>query len=168
MTEPTIEQLIDELLAANYVGSCYDTARAALLSRIAALQQESDEWQRVADELAGELNEANSERFPVSWEDASESSPAWIAYNNLRDRKEIKTSSDNNVEIFHKHIKDLNTSIDKVGTLVARAIDWLPSEKFSLIAELRIALDELTEVQNREYRNTNSQELLDTATGISE
>lgn len=59
-------------------------------------EREADQWQRVADALAGELNDANSERFPVSWEDVSESSPAWIAYCNLRDRKEIKTSPDNN------------------------------------------------------------------------
>jgi len=50
--------------------------------------QELLEWKDVAQMLADELNEANSERFPVSWEDASESSPAWIAYCNLRDRSD--------------------------------------------------------------------------------
>ena len=46
------------------------------------------EWQGVARQLADELAEANSERFPVSWEDASETSPAWINYCNLRDVEE--------------------------------------------------------------------------------
>jgi ribosomal protein L37AE/L43A len=46
------------------------------------------EWQGVARQLADELTEANSERFPISWEDASETSPAWIAYCNLRDMEE--------------------------------------------------------------------------------
>jgi DNA-directed RNA polymerase subunit RPC12/RpoP len=44
------------------------------------------QWKQVAKMLADELNEVNSEKFPISWEDASESSPAWIAYCNLRDR----------------------------------------------------------------------------------
>lgn len=48
------------------------------------------EWQNVARQLAGELNEANSKIYPVSWEDVSENSPAWIAYCNLRDKKEKK------------------------------------------------------------------------------
>ena len=46
------------------------------------------EWQGVARQLADELAEANSERFPVSWEDSSETSPAWINYCNLRDVEE--------------------------------------------------------------------------------
>ena len=137
MTEPTIQELIDDLVTSSGLyqeavpgeeeherNDDLQSARAALLSRITSLQQEADEWKasytralkdsddlfaantalkqeadewhKVADELASELNEANSERFPVSWEDASESSPAWIAYCNLRDRKEIKTLSDNN------------------------------------------------------------------------
>jgi hypothetical protein len=55
--------------------------------------QELLEWKDVAQMLADELNEANSERFPVSWEDASESSPAWIAYCNLRDRSSNEAKS---------------------------------------------------------------------------
>ena len=49
------------------------------------LKNRLSEWQCVARQLADELAEANSERFPVSWEDASETSPAWTAYCNLRD-----------------------------------------------------------------------------------
>lgn len=45
-------------------------------------------WRQVARDLADELAEANAQRFPVSWEDASEASPAWIAYVNLRDRED--------------------------------------------------------------------------------
>ena len=49
-------------------------------------ENELAEWKQVASMLADALCDANSERFPVSWEDASESDPAWIAYVNLRDR----------------------------------------------------------------------------------
>ena len=52
------------------------------------LQNELTEWKDVARMLADELAEANSKVFPTSWEDASESSPAWIAYCNLRDRED--------------------------------------------------------------------------------
>ena len=58
----------------------------ALLSRAEKAEAKVKEWQTVAEMLADELNECNSERRPISWEDASESSPAWIAYTNLRDR----------------------------------------------------------------------------------
>ena len=54
------------------------------------LQNEMTEWKNVARMLADELAEANSKLLPVCWEDASESSPAWIAYCNLRDREEQK------------------------------------------------------------------------------
>lgn len=52
------------------------------------LQNELIEWKDVAKMLVDELTNANSKLFPVSWEDASESSPAWIAYCNLRDRED--------------------------------------------------------------------------------
>ena len=60
---------------------------SALLSRAEKAEGELSKWKQVASMLADELNDANSERFPISWEDASESSPAWIAYVNLRDRR---------------------------------------------------------------------------------
>ena len=60
----------------------------ALLSRAEKAEEEVEQWENVAAMLADELNDANSERFPLSWEDASESSPAWIAYVNLRDRRQ--------------------------------------------------------------------------------
>ena len=52
------------------------------------LKNRLSEWQGVARQLADELAEANSQRFPVSWEDSSETSPAWINYCNLRDVEE--------------------------------------------------------------------------------
>ena len=62
---------------------------------IASLRKEADEWKTVASMLADELTGANPERFPVSWEDVRESSHAWTAYVNLRDRIS-KISQDNN------------------------------------------------------------------------
>ena len=58
------------------------------------LQNRLSEWQGVARQLADELTEANSERFPISWEDASESSPAWIAYRNLVDIEDVEANDD--------------------------------------------------------------------------
>ena len=55
------------------------------------------EYRKVSQMLADELAEVNSERFPISWEDASESSPAWIAYCNLRDRYNQPSNSDSSV-----------------------------------------------------------------------
>jgi len=70
----------------------YDDMRKFQAKYIGA-DQELREWKQIAEMLAEELNEANSERFPISWEDVSESSPAWIAYCNLRDRglNEVKS-----------------------------------------------------------------------------
>ncbi len=56
-------------------------------AEIVTLKNEIQQWKDVARMLADELTEANSQRLPVSWEDASESSPAWIAYVNLRDKE---------------------------------------------------------------------------------
>lgn len=56
------------------------------------LQNRLSEWQGVARQLADELTEANSQRFPVSWEDASESSSAWIAYRNLVDIEDAEAN----------------------------------------------------------------------------
>lgn len=55
-------------------------------ARAEKAEAEVRDWKIVASMLADELTEANSERFPISWEDTSESSPAWIAYVNLRNR----------------------------------------------------------------------------------
>ena len=85
----------------------------------------------------------------------------------------LKVTVDPYVEIFYGHIKDLNTAIDRLCPLVARAITKVtpPSigrentADFDLARAMREALDELTKVQNREYRDPNSQELLDTSTG---
>lgn len=57
---------------------------AELNKRVAELEAALSKWKECAKMLADELTEANSERFPVSWEDASESSPAWIVYANLK------------------------------------------------------------------------------------
>ena len=74
---------------------CWHSFELITTNEIFLEKQEADEWRGVAKQLADELTKANAERFPISWEDASESSPAWIAYVGLRDSN-LKTSSDNN------------------------------------------------------------------------
>lgn len=61
--------------------------KSALHTRVVELEIIIDAWKRVAGELAEELNNLNSKMFPVSWEDASETSAAWIHYCNLRDKE---------------------------------------------------------------------------------
>ena len=53
------------------------------------------EWQGVARQLADELKEEISSRCTVVWEEAGETSPAWIAYNNLVD---IEDAEDKNYD----------------------------------------------------------------------
>lgn len=48
-----------------------------------ALAEELERWVTVAEMLADELTELRENTTPVFWEDASESSPALIAYSNL-------------------------------------------------------------------------------------
>ena len=58
--------------------------------------------------------------------------------------------------ILYSHIELLNKALDVLCPLVARTIDFLPSEQFTLIAATREALDNVTYIQNKEYReNTN-------------
>ena len=58
--------------------------------------------------------------------------------------------------IFYSHIELLNKALDVLCPLVARTIDFLPSEQFTLRAATREALDNVTYIQNKEYReNTN-------------
>ena len=47
----------------------------------------TENWRRVADNLADELSHANTKLNAVVWEDADENSPATIAYKNLRNRE---------------------------------------------------------------------------------
>lgn len=55
-------------------------------------------------------------------------------------------------EILYTHIRAINDALDLLCPLVARAIDWLPSEQFTLIARTREALNNMTNVQNKAYR----------------
>ncbi len=58
--------------------------------------------------------------------------------------------------ILYSHIELLNKALDVLCPLVARTIDFLPSEQFTLRAATREALDNVTYIQNKEYReNTN-------------
>jgi len=57
--------------------------------RIGELLAEKHKWRTCAQMLADELTEANAKALPVSWEDASESSPAWIAYVNLKEQEDL-------------------------------------------------------------------------------
>jgi hypothetical protein len=68
------------------------------------------------------------------------------------------------VEIYQQHLYDLNVAIDVLGPLVARAAANLRPEHYTLIAELRHALDAVTEIQNREYQEANYQVNLDCST----
>ena len=58
--------------------------------RIGELLAEKHEWKTCAQMLADELADANAKCLPVSWEDASESSPAWITYVNLKEKDELR------------------------------------------------------------------------------
>ncbi len=52
MTEPTIEQLIDDVIEdAKDQHRPLSSSRSALLSRIEAVKQESDAWHKMADEF---------------------------------------------------------------------------------------------------------------------
>ena len=82
------------VIAEESISRLFDSVKDELYAEVDALRSRAEkaeakvkEWQTVAEMLADELNECNSERRPISWEDASESSPAWIAYVNLRDRR---------------------------------------------------------------------------------
>ena len=55
-------------------------------------------------------------------------------------------------ELLYTHIKALNTALDELCPLVARVIDWLPVNQFTLIAKTREALNNMTDVQNRSYK----------------
>lgn len=57
--------------------------------------------------------------------------------------------------ILYSHVEALNRALDSLCPLVARTIDWLPSEQFTLRASTREALDNVTYIQNKEYRETN-------------
>ena len=54
--------------------------------------------------------------------------------------------------ILYSHIELLNKALDVLCPLVARTIDFLPSEQFTLRAATREALDNVTYIQNKEYR----------------
>ena len=58
------------------------------------LQIRLSEWRGVARQLADELKEEISSKCTVIWEDVGETSPAWIAYNNLVDTEDYETNPD--------------------------------------------------------------------------
>lgn len=90
MTEQSIVNAIPELIALAEENRMLSERIQRLVDwhvRAEKAENDAEKWKEVAQMLAEELNEANSERFPVSWEDASESSPAYIAYINLRDKE---------------------------------------------------------------------------------
>lgn len=60
--------------------------------------------------------------------------------------------------ILYSHIELLNKALDVLCPLVARTIDFLPSEQFTLIAATREALDNVTYIQNKEYRENTNQD----------
>lgn len=60
--------------------------------------------------------------------------------------------------IFYSHIELLNKALDVLCPLVARTIDFLPSEQFTLRAATREALDNVTYIQNKEYRENTNQD----------
>ena len=58
------------------------------------LQIRLSEWRGVARQLADELKEEISSKCTVIWEEVGETSPAWIAYNNLVDTEDYETNPD--------------------------------------------------------------------------
>ena len=58
------------------------------------LQIRLSEWRGVARQLADELKEEISSNCTVIWEEVGETSPAWIAYNNLVDTEDYETNPD--------------------------------------------------------------------------
>ena len=88
------EDVLTDIKSSHSVKSddCGNIQISDLKTVVEHLQNRLSEWQGVARQLADELTEANSRRFPVSWEDASESSPAWIAYRNLVDIEDTEAN----------------------------------------------------------------------------
>lgn len=58
------------------------------------LQIRLSEWRGVARQLADELKEEISSNCTVIWEEVGETSPAWIAYNNLVDTEDYEANPD--------------------------------------------------------------------------
>ena len=66
-------------------GVCEVCQEKAILE-VRKTKAELEKWKEVAKDLAEELTRVDSKLFPV-WKNAGETSPAWIAYCNLRDKE---------------------------------------------------------------------------------
>lgn len=146
MSELTIEQMVDNLIEvsqkAPYGVSRYaiehmyvkdrKKARSALLARVTEIEAENAALRDKCIELEARLGLYHGNTMDV-----------------LQERAE---KAEKMKDLFYSHIKSLNDAIDALCPLVARVIDWLPSEQFTLRANASVALDNVTDVQNRAYK----------------